>query len=381
MSDLAPFWSAATLISDSTQPGDFQVSLEDIVSGTGRLLEGELSSYSAKGTPFTEGDVLFGKLRPYLAKYWLADRAGTAGGDIHVYRPTDATDPRFLQYAVGSENFIKFADASSKGTKMPRAEWASLREFRIAQYSLETQRRIADYLDRETSQIDAMIDKLDELDEILGARRQSVIDEVFLQTSKFAPLWTLTKDVIDCPHTTPVADDLGQYEAVRTASVRGGKYLPGNGISVSETTARERNGENGPDPGDVFFTREAPAGEACIVPEGNFCLGQRMVLIKPDFEKLDSRFLIYAIYASNNKSEMALSAGGTTVVNLKLGTIRSMKIPAYDLEEQRRIADHLDDVTSKIDAMLAKVAELKDLLTERRAALITDVVTGRKEVA
>ena len=51
------------------------------------------------------------------------------------------------------------------------------------------------------------------------------------------------------------------------------------------------------------------------------------------------------------------------------------------LDEQRRIADHLDEVTGKIDAMLAKVAELKSLLIERRAALITDVVTGRKKVA
>lgn len=51
------------------------------------------------------------------------------------------------------------------------------------------------------------------------------------------------------------------------------------------------------------------------------------------------------------------------------------------LDEQKSIADHLDEVTGKIDAMLAKVAELKSLLTERRAALITDVVTGRKEVA
>ena len=49
--------------------------------------------------------------------------------------------------------------------------------------------------------------------------------------------------------------------------------------------------------------------------------------------------------------------------------------------EQVRIADHLDEVTARIDAMLAKVAELKALLNERRAALITDVVTGRKEVA
>ena len=117
-----PFWAAATLVSDSETPLDFQVSLEDMVSSTGRLFDGDLSQYSAKGTPFAEGDVLFGKLRPYLAKYWLADRAGTAGGDIHVYRPNAGIEPRYLAYIVGSRNFVRFAEAASKGVKMPRAE-------------------------------------------------------------------------------------------------------------------------------------------------------------------------------------------------------------------------------------------------------------------
>ena len=61
--------------------------------------------------------------------------------------------------------------------------------------------------------------------------------------------------------------------------------------------------------------------------------------------------------------------------------LRRWRVPNPPIDEQRRIADHLDEVTGKIDAMLAKVAELKSLLIERRAALIADVVTGRKKVA
>ena len=56
-------------------------------------------------------------------------------------------------------------------------------------------------------------------------------------------------------------------------------------------------------------------------------------------------------------------------------------VPLPPLDEQVRIADELDASTARIDAMLAKVDDLKALLLERRAALITDVVTGRKEVA
>ena len=70
-----------------------------------------------------------------------------------------------------------------------------------------------------------------------------------------------------------------------------------------------------------------------------------------------------------------------TVDSVRHRMIADLRIPFPAPTEQRRIADHLDEVTGKIDAMQAKVAELKSLLMERRAALITDVVTGRKAVA
>src|SRR5699024_4637287 len=202
------------------------------------------------GGPFTtatehlyDGEsVLFGRKgtidRPIHinGKFWTVDT-------MFYTELSHYVDGRWLYYWSTTIPFGLY----STDTALPSMTSSTLGRLEVPVLSIQTQRRITDYLDRETSEIDAMIDKLDELDEILRTRRQSAIDEVFLETAYFAPLWTLTKDVIDCPHTTPVVDDLGQYEAVRTASVRDGKYIPGNGISVSETTARERNGENRPD--------------------------------------------------------------------------------------------------------------------------------------
>jgi len=62
-------------------------------------------------------------------------------------------------------------------------------------------------------------------------------------------------------------------------------------------------------------------------------------------------------------------------------TFAGLPITYIPPDQQAQIADQLDDVTSKIDAMLAKVSDLKSLLLERRAVLITDIVTGKKEVA
>lgn len=377
-----PFWAAATLVSDSETPLDFQVSLEDMVSSTGRLFDGDLSQYSAKGTPFAEGDVLFGKLRPYLAKYWLADRAGTAGGDIHVYRPNAGIEPRYLAYIVGSRNFVRFAEAASKGVKMPRAEWMSLREYPVTAHDLEAQRAIADYLDRETGEIDAMIAKMDELAETLRVRRKAVVLGVLAELPSRTRL-TLILDVVSG------AGFPDKYQGLS------GEELPFYKVSSLSTVKHGRLGdaENSVsrDVADELRARVIPSGSVVMAKIGAAlllaryalttrpaCIDNNMQALVPREGSVDSRFLSYAM---EEVSVHSLVKPGP-VPSLDVMGMKMTDVAYHpSLDEQRRIADHLDEVTGKIDAMLAKVAELKSLLIERRAALITDVVTGRKKVA
>lgn len=172
--DLAPLWSLAELINTPTPPQGELVSLDRIQGGTGRL-NNEESSSTAEGRAFKAGDVLFGKLRPYLAKYWLADKDGTAQGDIHIYHPSSETDPRFLAYLVGSNEFVRLADAASTGTKMPRVEWSKIAQFQVPAPARTAQHAIADYLDRETAEIDGMRADLDEMERLLSERRVSIV--------------------------------------------------------------------------------------------------------------------------------------------------------------------------------------------------------------
>jgi len=377
-----PFWAAATLVSDSETPLDFQVSLEDMVSSTGRLFDGDLSQYSAKGTPFAEGDVLFGKLRPYLAKYWLADRAGTAGGDIHVYRPNAGIEPRYLAYIVGSRNFVRFAEAASKGVKMPRAEWMSLREYPVTAHDLEAQRAIADYLDRETGEIDAMIAKMDELAETLRVRRKAVVLGVLAELPSRTRL-TLILDVVS---GTGFPD---KYQGLS------GEELPFYKVSSLSTAKHGRLGdaENSVsrDVADELRARVIPSGSVVMAKIGAAlllaryalttrpaCIDNNMQALVPREGSVDSRFLSYAM---EEVSVHSLVKPGP-VPSLDVMGMKMTDVAYHpSLDEQRRIANHLDEVTGKIDAMLAKVAELKSLLIERRAALIIDVVTERKKVA
>lgn len=123
-----------------------RVEYEDIASGEGRLNKDVLQTSSTKkGILFKKGDVLFGKLRPYLKNLWLAEFPGVAVGDFWVLKPVDC-DPAFLYCLIQTADFMRVANQSA-GSKMPRSDWklVSSSRFKIPDCVLE-QRKIGDYL-------------------------------------------------------------------------------------------------------------------------------------------------------------------------------------------------------------------------------------------
>lgn len=376
-----PFWAVADLVTQTAVTSDLQVSLEDIVPGTGSLVSGSLSQYSAEGTTFEKGDVLFGKLRPYLAKYWLADREGVAGGDIHVYRPRKGVDSRYLAYIVGSRNFIRYAVAASKGVKMPRIEWMSLRQYGVNRYDERTQHEIADYLDCEIGEIDAMLAKLEALDESLNLRRASVVEWETIARSRGVTRLKFCADI-----------SLGKtFQGVRKSDhetlvnyVRAASIQP-SCLELDDQRmwmTREEQRKYDLRKGDVLVVEGgAGFGRSTYLAEDMLGWGfqNHVIRARPD-QHHDGRFLNYCVKGHYSSGLIGLLADGATIPGLSSDKAKNLPIPDMSLEEQQRIADHLDEVTGRIDAMLATIDELQALLVERRAALITDVVTGRKKV-
>ena len=110
---------SSVICSDDTLP---RVEYEDIVSGTGRLNKDIYAKQSIKsGIAFHQGDVLYGKLRPYLQNWLLPTFDGFAVGDFWVLQPQNA-DSSFLYRLIQSRQFDEVANQST-GTKMPRADW------------------------------------------------------------------------------------------------------------------------------------------------------------------------------------------------------------------------------------------------------------------
>jgi type I restriction enzyme, S subunit len=266
---------------------------------------------------------------------------------------------------------------------------------------LDEQESIAHFLDRKTCQIDALIAKKEALLEKLDEKRTALISHavtkgldpnVPMKDSgvewlgdipkhwKFKRLKFVISQIIDAEHRTALYDD-GEYLVVRTANVRSGKLLLENARYTSESVYQEWTTRAVPEKGDILFTREAPPGEACLVPEKPIiCLGQRMVLFKFDKDQYNEFFLLQSLYSGIADEFIKSLSLGSTVAHFNMSDIGSIPLfmPLYN--EQKEIAEYLDRKTQEIEHQKAKVKEAIALLKEYRTALITNTVTGKIDV-
>lgn len=153
-----------------------KINLENIESYSGKFIETD-SKYEGEGYLFKPGDVLFGKLRPYLAKVFVPDYNGQAVGDFYVFRPSPKIETFFLKYAILSDSVISNVNSSTYGTKMPRANWDYISTVYIAVPPKDEQRSISEHLDTKCGEIDRLIETKRQKIETLKEYKKSVIYE------------------------------------------------------------------------------------------------------------------------------------------------------------------------------------------------------------
>ena len=153
-----------------------RVEYEDIISGTGRLNKDIFSKESQKaGILFKVGDVLYGKLRPYLKNWLLPNFQGIAVGDFWVLQPIEA-DSSFLYMLIQSRQFDEIANRST-GTKMPRADWKLVASSTfLVPTSIEEQKKIGTMLSKVDDLITLHQRKLEKLKNI----KKAMLERMFV---------------------------------------------------------------------------------------------------------------------------------------------------------------------------------------------------------
>ena len=311
----------------------------------------------------------------------LATERGIITSAYITVRPDgDKVEPRFLHSVLRAYDIKKTFYEMGVGVRQT-LKYAELADLPIPLPPRDTQRAIADYLDRETGEIDAMLAALDELTETLRLRRVQVIQSSVRSSRSIGIGLMLDVKLGKMLQTKPKSptDRLQPY--LRAAHIQPGGRLDLT-IDTKEMYFSEYEAEAlSLRAGDaVIVEGGAGFGRAAYLTEDMPGWGFQNSIIRLRGASADTRYVVYALQAALESGEIAMACNAATFAHFTAEKVESFRIPYHGTDQHRRIADHLDEVTGRIDAMVAKVAELKALLVERRAALITDVVTGRKKI-
>ncbi|OFO67865.1 hypothetical protein HMPREF3022_08870 [Neisseria sp. HMSC065C04] len=373
--------------------------LENIESFTGRLLlDIELESEGI-ANEFQENDVLFGKLRPYLAKVHLSRLNGLVSTEALVFRASNAVNPKFLFYFCVSSDFIDAVNGTTFGSKMPRASWDNIGNFRMLIPSLKEQTAIAHYLDTKLGEIDALIDKQQTLLEKLAEQRTAVITHAVTKgLNPAAPMKNSGVEWLgdvpahwDIKHSNQIfkihngatpktsePDYWGDEIVWFTPKDLGDNQNKEISISLKMITKEgyENCGVSLAPAKSIALSKRAPIGHLAItllpavVNQGCFLLE----VLAPN----DVNYLYYWLYA--NKTTLNSFGQGSTFMELPREKFAMLKISIPPKNEQTSIADYLDQETAKIDRLRETVNQTIGRLKEYRTALITQAVTGKIKV-
>ena len=228
--------------------------------------------------------------------------------------------------------------------------------------------------------MDALIEEFEGLVRNLQARKPMLIDNL-LAGFPVAAL-ALSWKVVDCLHITAPFIGSGENYLVSIEQLGSENLtLDGANRTDGETFSKLREGERKPSPGDVIMSRNASVGKSSIVKESDppIALGQDVVIFKNN-DKNDSRLLYYFLQSNALMRTVEMNTVGSTLKRINVGSIKSLPYPVLALEKQQLIAEQLQRETAKMDALIEESTRLIENLKARKTALITEVVTGRKEV-
>ncbi|CAH3872652.1 MULTISPECIES: restriction endonuclease subunit S [Enterobacter cloacae complex] len=359
-------------------------------------------------TYFENEDILIAKVTPcfenknMVVAHDLNNGIGFGSSEIYVLRCNDIINNNFLFYRLQEDNFMSIAEGAMTGAGgLKRVPSEVLNNFKFGLPSKKEQSIIVDFLDHETTKIDNMIEKQQQLIELLKEKRQAVISHAVTKgLNSDAPMkdsgvewlgevpehWVpiqlgkVCYQVSDGPHFSPNYVDSGVlFISARNIKVNG--WSLDDAKYITEKDYNEFSKRVIPEIGDVLYTKGGTTGIARTVDiEDKFQVWVHVAVLKILKEKAVPDFIAYSLNGTSCYAQSQLYTQGAT--NNDLGLTRLIKIwlALPPKNEQQEIVDALNSITKKYDVVTDNAMTAITILLERRAALISAAVTGRIDV-
>ncbi len=379
------------------------IGLENIESWTGKYVSSDSQYDKSQALAFFENNILFGKLRPYLAKVFCASNDGCCSSEFCILNFSSSVNIRYFWNLLISPTFIDHVTKSTYGTKMPRANTDFIKNICVPVPPRIEQDRIALYLDATSAKIDSLISETRSSIEEYKKLKQAVITQAVTKGVRgeremkdsgveWAGLvphhWGVAK-IGSIGQTSSGATPLRSKEAsfFDDAAIRWVRTLDLNDGLVYDSSEK--------------ITELALASSACsIMPKGTVCVAmyggagtigkcgllmsdcatnQAVCSIVCNREIVSPIFLLMQLLALKSYW-MKYAVGTRKDPNISQDDVARMKILIPPLDEQKEITDYLDAKCAEIDKLIAKKEQLVKELESYKKSLIYEVVTGKREV-
>ena len=356
---------SSVICSDDTLP---RVEYEDIVSGTGRLNKDIYAKQSIKsGIAFHQGDVLYGKLRPYLQNWLLPTFDGLAVGDFWVLQPQNA-DSSFLYRLIQSRQFDEVANQST-GTKMPRADWklVSKTVFSIPS-NISEQAAIGTYF----TALDSLITLHQRKFEKLTNVKKSMLEKMFPQNGSsypeirfkgFTDPWEQRKVgdlLIERNQQAPMSDEypLMAFIANEGVAPKGERY--DRSALVTDTVNKlYKKTEKGD---FIYSSNNLETGSIGLNKYGKACISPVYSIFEPT-GIADSDFLGRRLVRKDFINAMVKWRQGVIYGQWRIheSDFLKIEITVPSVEEQRKIGTYLDQLDHLITLHQRELEKLQNI--------------------
>ncbi|WP_150540478.1 restriction endonuclease subunit S [Neisseria flavescens] len=355
---------------------DLDVELENLISNSG-ILVGDTSVRTQTTSLFRKGDILFGRLRPYLNKWWFAEKDGVKSGEIWALETSSEYSNFFAYLLVQSRKFLETANITS-GTKMPRADWRSLTAITFNFPSKPEQTHLGLFFRRLDSQIAesrAVLEKSRQLKKAMLAKMFPANGEKIPQIrfKGFEGEWECRKLGIEVeiigggtPDTTNSAYWNGDIDWYSPTEIGEAAYANGSVKKITLLGLQKSSAQILPANRTVLFTSRASIGDmAILTKDGSTNQGFQSFVVG---ERLD----VYFFYTMGFKiKDYALkNASGSTFLEISKNTLSQMEFFAPSLKEQTQIGNFFRQLDETIALQSAEVEKLNQLKKGLLAAML-----------
>jgi type I restriction enzyme S subunit len=156
------------------------IGLEHIEKDTGRIVKiGNSSEVRSTKTSFNSGDLLYGKLRPYLNKVTVVNFNGICSTEILVFPKRLNISNKFLKYRFLNQDFVRYTSQNMSGVQHPRVDFKIIARFPIALPPFLEQEKIAEKIERHFSIIETTLDTVEKNLKLSEGFRQSILKKAF----------------------------------------------------------------------------------------------------------------------------------------------------------------------------------------------------------